>query len=117
MSRITPNWWDDQIHLHRHQLSSRTEYLRDQVVFQYAMHSGPECNEYKLYNMNVDCDDLELGHIQLEHVVRHCQEQIRAAPDYRHPGPTQAQLRQYPALALAWREFRTIHRLTVGDEE
>jgi len=35
-------------------------------------------------------------------------------PGYRHPGPTNQELDDNPALSLAWQEFLTIYRLTAS---
>lgn len=39
---------------------------------------------------------------------------IKEAPGYKHPGPTNADLRAYPALKNAWEEFLVVQAMCVG---
>lgn len=117
MSTNVSNWWDDQLMLHRHQLSSTYDYANHEVIFQYAIRTGVNRNEYKLFNVNIDLNELQLGVVKLEDMQALFRYRMQTQPDYRHPGPTVAQLQQYPALAVAWREYQTIHKLTLGDAE
>lgn len=72
-------------------------------VFDGELHTRHQVSEMILLQQHYELKEGDF--------VRMHEEILKNSPSYVHPGPTNAELKQYPALNHAWHEFLLVWRL------